>query len=101
VRGLKFSVIRGKHHPATWNSGRIASLTTRNFAALKRPHRGEITAIKAGRSSRHVKKAVILAAGYPPRSPRIDQVDTRKYWRHRFGSYSVRFSNGKVAKSEQ
>ena len=48
------------------------------------------------------RKAVLLAAGYPPEvGTASTKLDTWKYWRHRFGSYPVRFSDGKVGSSEQ
>ncbi len=103
---MKFSVeFVGKHHPGvTGEQWADRFLTTKNFAALSgglTP--AEIKAAKAGRIQPGMsKKAVILAAGYPPEvATASTKLDTWKYWRHRFGSYSVQFSNGKVAKSEQ
>src|SRR5437773_12353779 len=104
--GMKFSVeFVGKHHPGvTGEQWADRFLTTKNFAALGgglTP--AEIKAIKAGQIQAGMsKKAVILAAGYPPAvASSSTTLDTWKYWRHRFGSYSVQFSNGKVTKSEQ
>ena len=104
--GMKFSVeFVGKHHPGvTGEQWADRFLTTKNFAALSgglTP--AEIKAIKAGQIQAGMsKKAVILAAGYPPEvATASTKLDTWKYWRHRFGSFSVRFSNGKVTKSEQ
>jgi hypothetical protein len=104
--GLKFSVeFVGKHHPGvTWEQWADRFLTTKNFAALSNGlTAAEIKAIKAGKIQAGMsKKAVILSAGYPPEvATASTKLDTWKYWRHRFGSYSVRFGNGKVAKSEQ
>ena len=104
--GMKFSVeFVAKHHPGvTGEQWADRFLTTRNFAALSgglTP--AEIKAIKAGQIQVGMsKKAVILAAGYPPEVGTVStKLDTWKYWRHRFGSYSVQFSDGRVTKSEQ
>ena len=104
--GMKFSVeFVGKHHPGvTGEQWADRFLTTKNFAALSgglTP--AEIKAIKAGQIQAGMsKKAVILAVGYPPEvATASTKLDTWKYWRHRFGSYSVQFSNGKVTKSGQ
>ena len=104
--GLKFSVeFVGKHHPGvTWEQWADRFLTTKNFAALSNGlTAAEINAVKAGKIQAGMsKKAVILAAGYPPEvATASTKLDTWKYWRHRFGSFSVHFSNGKVSKSEQ
>jgi len=104
--GMKFSVeFVGKHHPGvTGEQWADRFLTTKNFAALSAGLTpAEIKAVKAGQIQAGMsKRAVILAAGYPPEvGTASTKLDTWKYWRHRFGSYSVQFSNGKVAKSEQ
>ena len=104
--GMKFSVeFVGKHHPGvTGEQWADRFLTTRNFAALSSGlTAAEINAVKAGKIQAGMsKKAVILAAGYPPEvATASTKLDTWKYWRHRFGSYAVQFSDGKVTKSEQ
>jgi len=104
--GMKFSVeFVGKHHPGvTGEQWADRFLTTKNFAALSSGlTASEINAIKAGKIQAGMsKKAVILAAGYPPEvGTASTKLDTWKYWRHRFGSFPVQFSNGKVTKSEQ
>jgi hypothetical protein len=104
--GMKFSVeFVGKHHPGvTREQWADRFLTTKNFAALSSGlSASEINAIKAGKIQAGMsKKAVILAAGYPPETATAStKLDTWKYWRHRFGSYAVQFSDGKVTKSEQ
>ena len=104
--GMKFSVeFVGKHHPGvTGEQWADRFLTTKNFAALSSGlSASEIKAIKAGKIQAGMsKKAVILAAGYPPETATAStKLDTWKYWRHRFGSYAVQFSDGKVTKSEQ
>jgi len=90
--GMKFAVeFVAKHHPGMTRDQWIDRfLTTRDFAAL--------SSGQAGMS----KKAVLLAAGYPPEvATASTKLDAWKYWRHRFGSYLVHFDNGKVSKSEQ
>jgi len=104
--GLKFSVeFVGKHHPGlTGEQWADRFLTTRDFAALSSGlSAAEIKAIRAGQVQAGMsKKAVLLAAGYPPETATAStKLDTWKYWRHRFGSYAVQFSDGKVTKSEQ
>ncbi len=95
----------GKHHPGLTKEQWIARfLTTRDFAALSSGlTAAEIKAIRAGQVQAGMsKKAVLLAAGYPPEvATASTKLDTWKYWRHRFGSYLVQFSDGKVSKSEQ
>src|SRR3977135_210933 len=103
--GMKFSVeFVGKHHPGvTGEQWADRFLTTKNFAAWSGAWTpAEIKAIKAGQIQPGMsKKAVILAAGYPPEvATASTKLDTWKYCRHRFGSFSVRFGNGKVSKSE-
>ncbi len=103
---MRFSVeFVGKHHPGLTGEQWMARfLTTRDFAALSSGlSAGEIKSIRAGQVRAGMsKKAVLLAAGYPPEvATPSTQLDTWKYWRHRFGSYSVQFSGGKVSKSEQ
>jgi hypothetical protein len=104
--GMKFSVeFVPKHHPGlTGEQWAARFLTTRDFAALSQGlSAAEIKAIRAGQVQAGMsKKAVLLAAGYPPEvATASTKLDTWKYWRHRFGSYLVHFSNGKVTKSEQ
>ena len=103
---MKFSIeFVGKHHPGvTAEQWMSRFLTTRDFAALSQGlTAAEIKAVRAGEVRAGMsKKAVLLAAGYPPEvATPSTQLDTWKYWRHRFGSYSVQFSGGKVSKSEQ
>src|SRR5712671_5911620 len=103
---MKFSIeFVGKHHPGvTAEQWMSRFLTTRDFAALSQGlTAAEIKAVRAGEVWAGMsKKAVLLAAGYPPEvATASTQLDTWKYWRHRFGSYSVQFSDGNVSKSEQ
>ncbi len=103
---MKFSIeFVGKHHPGvTAEQWMSRFLTTRDFAALSQGlTAAEIKAVRAGEVRAGMsKKAVLLAAGYPPEvATPSTQLDMWKYWRHRFGSYSVQFSDGKVSKSEQ
>ena len=94
-----------KHHPGLTGEQWMARfLTTQDFAALSQGLTSEeIKAIRAGEMKAGMsKKAVLLAAGYPPEvGTASTKLDTWKYWRHRFGSYPVRFSEGKVESSEQ
>ena len=93
------------HHPGLTREQWIDRfLTTKDFAALSQGlTAAEIKAIKAGQVQVGMsRKAVLLAAGYPPEvATASTQLDIWKYWRHRFGSYLVRFSDGKVESSEQ
>ena len=103
---MKFSVeFVGKHHPGvTGEQWADRFLTTRDFAALtKGLTAAEIKAIRAGQVQAGMsKKAVLVSVGYPPEIATVStELDTWKYWRHRFGSYLVQFSDGKVMKSEQ
>ena len=103
---MKFSFeFVGKHHPGlTGEQWMDRFLTTRDFAALSQGlTAAEIKAIRAGQVQAGMsKKAVLLAAGYPPEvATASTELDAWKYWRHRFGSYPVRFSDGKVESSEQ
>jgi hypothetical protein len=103
---MKFAVeFVGKHHPGLTKERWIDRfLTARDFAALSKGlTAAEIKAVMAGEVRAGMsRKAVLLAAGYPPEvATASTELDIWKYWRHRFGSYSVRFSNGKVASSEQ
>ena len=95
----------GKHHPGlTGEQWMDRFLTTRDFAALSQDlTAAEIKAVRAGEVKAGMsKKAVLLAAGYPPEvGTASTKLDTWKYWRHRFGNYLVRFSDGKVSKREQ
>jgi hypothetical protein len=95
----------GKHHPGlTGEQWMDRFLTTRDFAALSQGlTAAEIKAVRAGQVKAGMsRKAVLLAAGYPPEvGTASTKLDTWKYWRHRFGSYPVRFSDGKVESSEQ
>ena len=104
--GLKFSFeFVGRHHPGlTGEKWAERFLTTRDFAALSNGlSAAEIRAVKAGKIQAGMsKKAVILAAGYPPEvATASTELDIWKYWRHRFGSFLVQFSDGIVTKSEQ
>ncbi len=83
----------GKHHPGLTDFAALSQgLTAAEIKAIKA---GEV---KAGMS----RKAVLLAGGYPPEvATASTRLDTWKYWRHRFGSYPMRFSDGKVESSEQ
>src|SRR5258706_4915192 len=101
--GMKFSVeFVGKHHPGvTGEQWADRFLTTRNFAALSSGlTAAEINAIKAGKIQAGMsKKAVILAAGYPPEvATASTKLDIWKYWRHPFGTFSGPCDNGKVSK---
>jgi hypothetical protein len=103
---MKFAVeFVGKHHPGLTKEQWIDRfLGTRDFAALSSGlTAAEIKAIRAGQVQAGMsKKAVLLAAGYPPEvATASTELDVWKYWRHRFGSYPVQFDNGKVSKSEQ
>ena len=103
---LKFSFeFVEKHHPGLTREQWIDRfLTTRDFAALSEGlTAAEIKAIRAGQVQVGMsRKAVLLAAGYPPEvATASPELDIWKYWRHRFGSYLVRFDDGKVSKSEQ
>jgi len=103
---MKFSIeFVGKHHPGVTAEQWIDRfLTTRDFAALtKGLTAAEIKAIKAGQVQVGMsKKAVLVSVGYPPEIATASMdLDAWKYWRHRFGSYMVRFSGGKVVSSEQ
>ena len=95
----------GKHHPGlTGEQWMDRFLTTSDFAALSQGlTAAEIKAIRAGEVKAGMsKKAVLLAAGYPPEvGTASTKLDTWRYWRHRFGSYPVQFGDGKVTKSEQ
>ena len=104
--GMKFAVeFVAKHHPGMTRDQWIDRfLTTRDFAALSSGLTGsEIKSVKAGQVQAGMsKKAVLLAAGYPPEvATASTKLDAWKYWRHRFGNYLVRFGDGKVSKSEQ
>jgi len=94
-----------KHHPGLKGEQWIDRfLTPRDFAALSEGlTAAEIKAIKAGQVQAGMsKKAVLLAAGYPPEiATASPQLDIWKYWRDRFRNYLVRFSGDKVASSEQ
>src|SRR6266705_5569705 len=103
---MKFSIeFVGKHHPGVTAEQWIGRfLTTRNFAALTQGlTAAEIKAIRAGQVQAGMsKKAVLVSVGYPPEvATASTKLDAWKYWRHRFGSYLVQFSNGKVTKSEK
>ena len=103
---MKFSVeFVPKHHPVvTAEQWADRFLTTRDFAALTRGMTAaEIKAIKAGQVQVGMsKKAVLVSVGYPPEiATATTDLDAWKYWRHRFGTFTVRFSGGRVASSEQ
>jgi hypothetical protein len=103
---MKFAVeFVEKHHPGlTREQWIVRFLTTRDFAALSKGlTAAEIKAIRGGQVQVGMsKKAALLAAGYPPEvATASPELDIWKYWRHRFGSYLVRFDDGKVSKSEQ
>jgi hypothetical protein len=104
--GMRFTFeFVGKHHPGlTGEQWMDRFLTARDFAALSQGLTdSEIKAVRAGEVKAGMsRKAVLLAAGYPPEvATASTKLDVWKYWRHRFGSYLVRFSDGKVSKSEQ
>src|SRR5882762_4434742 len=94
-----------KHHPGLTGDQWIDRLlTAKDFAALSTGlTAAEIKAIRAGEVKAGMsKKAVLLAAGYPPEvATASTQLDIWKYWRDRFRNYLVKFSDGKVASSEQ
>jgi hypothetical protein len=103
---LKFTFeLVDKHHPGLTSDQWIDRfLTTKDFAALSQGlTAAEIKAIRAGQVQVGMsKKAVLLAAGYPPEvATATPQLDIWKYWRDRFRNYLVRFSDGKVSSSEQ
>ena len=103
---LKFTFeFIGKHHPGLTAEQWINRfLTPADFAALSAgSSAAEIKAIKAGQVQAGMsRKAVVLAAGYPPEvGTASTQLDIWKYWRDRFRNYQVRFSDDKVASSEQ
>src|SRR6267143_760376 len=97
---LRFSFeFVGDHHPGLTGEQWIDRfLGTRDFAALSEGlTAAEIKAIRAGEVKAGMsKKAVLLAAGYPPEvGTASTKLDTWRYWRHRFGSYPVQFGDGK------
>jgi len=95
----------GKHHPGlTAEQWMDRYLTPRDFAALSKGlTAAEIKAVRAGQVQVGMsKKAVLLAAGYPPEvATATTQLDVWKYWRNRFANYLVRFEHGKVASRDQ
>lgn len=103
---MRFSIeFVGRHHPGLTGEQWIARfLTTRDFAELSKGLSAtEIKAVRAGQVKAGMsKKAVLLAAGYPPEvATASTRLDVWKYWRDRFRNYLVRFDDGKVASSEQ
>lgn len=103
---LRFSFeFVGKHHPGLTGDQWIDRfLTTRDFAELSKGlTAAEVKAIKAGQVQAGMSRnAVLLSAGYPPEvATASTQLDIWKYWRDRFRNYLVRFSDAKVASSEQ
>ena len=103
---MRFSIeFVGKHHPGlTGEQWTNRFLTTRDFAALSKGLSAtEIKAVRAGQVKAGMsKKAVLLAAGYPPEvATASTRLDVWKYWRDRFRNYLVRFDGEKVASSEQ
>jgi len=103
---MRFSIeFVGKHHPGLTAEQWIDRfLTTRDFAALSKGLSAtEIKAVRAGQVKAGMsKKAVLLAAGYPPEvATASTQLDVWKYWRDSFRNYLVRFDDWKVASSEQ
>ncbi len=103
---MKFSIeFVGKHHPGVTAERWIDRfLTSSDFPALTRGlTAGEIKAIKAGEAKVGMsKRAVLLSVGYPPEvATASTDLDTWKFWRDRFRTYSVKFTDGKVSSSEQ
>jgi hypothetical protein len=103
---MKFSIeFIAKHHPGlSEEQWKNRFLTSRQFSELTRGFgAAEIKSIKAGGAKIGMsKKAVLVSLGYPPEvGTASTELDTWKYWRHRFGTYTVTFSNGKVSNSGQ
>jgi len=103
---MKFSIeFVAKHHPGvTAEQWMNRLLTTKQFPELTRGFTApEIKSIKAGEVKVGMsKKAVLVSAGYPPEvGTPSTELDSWKYWRHRFGTYSVKFAKGKVSSREQ
>lgn len=103
---MKFSIdFFAKHHPGvTPEQWMDRVLTTRDFAALtKGLTPDEIKAIKEGRAKAGMsKRAVMVSLGHPPEiATASPDLDVWKFWRHRFGNYEVKFTNGKVSSSQQ
>ncbi len=103
---MKFSIeFVVKHHPGVKPEQWIDRLlTTRDFSALTRGLTAdEIKAIKAGQAKAGMsRKAVLVSIGYPPEvATASPDLDVWKFWRDRFRTYSVKFTDGKVSSSEQ
>lgn len=102
----KFSIeFIAKHHPGvTAEQWMDRFLTSKPFAELTRGLTAdEIKAIKAGQAKVGMsKKAVLVSVGYPPEvGTSSTNLDSWKYWRNRFGTYSVTFAKGRVSASAQ
>jgi len=103
---MKFSIeFIAKHHPGlTEEQWKNRFLTPKQFPELTRGlTAAEIKAIKAGEAKIGMsKKAVLVSVGYPPEvGTASTELDIWKYWRHRFGTYTVTFADGKVSNSGQ
>ena len=103
---MKFTIeFVGKHHPGVTPEQWIDRfLTTRDFSALTGGLTAdEIKAIKAGQAKAGMsKKAVLVSLGSPPEvATASPDLDIWKFWRDRFRTYLVKFTDGKVSSSEQ
>lgn len=94
-----------KHHPGVTPDQWIDRLLTpRDLSTLTRGFSAdEIKAIKAGQAKVGMsRKAVLVSVGYPPEvATASPDLDVWKFWRDRFRSYLVKFTDGKVSNSEQ
>lgn len=99
---FSFSFV-GKHHPGLTEKQWIDRLiTASDLPALTMGlTASEIEAIKAGEARVGMsKRAVLLSLGYPPEiATASTDLDVWRFWRNRFASYAVRFTDGKVSNS--
>jgi len=103
---MKFSIeFIAKHHPGlSEEQWKNRFLTSKPFPELTRGLTAEeIRSIKAGQVKVGMsKKAVLVSVGYPPEvGTASTELESWKYWRHRFGTYSVKFTKDRVSSSEQ
>jgi hypothetical protein len=93
-----------KHHPGKGVPDIYERFVTdKNFEELTAGFsKSEVDAIKAGEVVNGMsKEAVLVAFGYPPEVATPKTSSNRwQYWRHRFASRVVNFSEGKVASME-